>query len=141
MIIKMISQFRPSCIPIYGAALAAHLAGFLASSLKLNKFILEGVSNVIMSALKSPTLFRDGQIEHVIHDTITSFPPSSLWEAKNISRSANFCAFYVAYRATARVLSDCIPSLVCPPSSIPSSTPFSVGLLVVLACNLLVCRK
>ena len=77
-IIKMITQFRPPCSPVYGAALAAHLAGFLASSMKLNKFILEGVSNVIMSAFKSPTLFRDGCIEHIIHDTITSFPPSSL---------------------------------------------------------------
>jgi hypothetical protein len=70
----MISQFQPPYSPIYGAALAAHLAGFLASSLKLNKYILEGVSNVIMSTLKSPTHFRDGQIEHVIHDTLTSFP-------------------------------------------------------------------
>jgi hypothetical protein len=61
--------------PIYGAALSAHLAGLLASSMKLNKFILEGVSNVIMSALKSPTLIRDAHIEHVIQETITSFPP------------------------------------------------------------------
>jgi hypothetical protein len=72
---------------IYGAALAAHLAGLLASSMKLNKFILEGVSNVIMSVLKSPTLIRDAHIEHVVQETITSFPPSSLWEAKNIFRS------------------------------------------------------
>jgi hypothetical protein len=86
--------------------------------MKLNKFILEGVSNVIMSALKSPTLIRDAHIEHVIQETITSFPPSSIWEAKNISRSENFCAFYVAYRAAARVLPGCIPSLASPPSSI-----------------------
>jgi hypothetical protein len=82
--------------------------------MKLNKFIIEGVSNVIMSTLKSPTLIRDAHIEHVIQETITSFPLSSLWEAKNISRSKNFCALYVAYRATARVLPSCILSLVSP---------------------------
>ena len=110
----MISQFQPPYNPIYGAALAAHLASLLASSMKLNKFILEGVSIVIMSSFKSPTLFRDGHIENIIHDTITSFPPSSLWEARNISRSENLCALYVAYRAAARVLPGFIPSLVSP---------------------------
>jgi hypothetical protein len=119
VIIKMVSQFWPPCSAIYGAALAAHLAGFLVSSLQLNKFILEGVSNVIMSAFMSPTQSMDGQIEHVVQDTISSFPPSSLWEAKNIFRSENFCALYVAYRVATRVLLGCISSLVSPPGLFP----------------------
>jgi hypothetical protein len=115
VIIKMVSQFRPPCCAIYGATLAAHLAGFLVSSLQLNKFILEGVSNVIMSAFMSPTQSMDGQIEHVVQDTISSFPPSSLWEAKNIFRSENFYALYVAYTVATKVLSGCISSLVSLP--------------------------
>jgi hypothetical protein len=119
VIIKMLSQFRPPCSAIYGAALAAHLAGFLVSSLQLNNFILEGVSNVIMTTFEPLTLSLGGHIDHVIQDTISSFPPSSLWEVKNISISENFGALYVAYRDTARVLPGCIPSLVSPPSFIP----------------------
>jgi hypothetical protein len=61
----------------------------------------------------------DGQIEHIIHDSISSFPPSSLWEVRNITKSANFYAHYVAYRAAAKIFPDYIPSLVFPPSSIP----------------------
>ena len=57
----MLSQFRPSYSTIYGVALVAQLASFLVSSLQLNNFILEGVSNVIMSALMSPTHSMDGQ--------------------------------------------------------------------------------
>ena len=75
VITKMLSQFRPPCSTIYGAALAAQLAGILVSSLQLNNFILEGVSNVIMSTLMSPTHSMDGQIEHIVKKTISNFPP------------------------------------------------------------------
>ena len=112
----MFSQFRPPCSSTYGAALSAHLAALLASSMKLHKFILEGVSHVITAALKAPAPIKNAQIDHVIQETITSFPPSSLWEAKKISRSENFCALYVAYRTTARVLPGYIPSLISPSS-------------------------
>jgi hypothetical protein len=44
----------PPCSPTYDAALAAHLAALLAYSMKLNYFIIEGVSHVIMDALMSP---------------------------------------------------------------------------------------
>jgi hypothetical protein len=87
--------------------------------MKLNNFILEGVSHVITDALMSPALNTNALFYHVIQETITRFPPSSLWEAKYISRSQNFCALYVAYRAAARVLPGCIPSLNSLPSSIP----------------------
>jgi hypothetical protein len=86
--------------------------------MKLNNFILEGVSHEITDALMSPALNTNAPFYHVIQETITSFPPSSLWEAKYISRSQNFYALYVAYRAAARVLPG-IPSLNSPPSSIP----------------------
>jgi hypothetical protein len=118
-IIRMLTQFRPFCSPTYDAALAAHLAALLAYSMKLNYFIIEGVSHVITDALMSPAPNTNAPFYQVIQETITSFPPSSLWEAKYISRSQNFYALYVAYRATARVLPGCIPSLNSPLSSIP----------------------
>jgi hypothetical protein len=113
-----VHSVSPPCSSTYGAALAAHLAALLASSMKLNNFIL-GVFHVITDALMSPALNNNAHIYHVIQATITSFPPSSFWEAKYISRSENFCALYVAYRAVARVLPGCIPSLFSPPSFIP----------------------
>ena len=54
-------------------------------------------------------------IEHVIIKTLSSFQVSSLRETRKINRSTNLCTYYVAYRATARVFSICIPSL-SPPS-------------------------
>jgi hypothetical protein len=87
--------------------------------MKLNNFILEGVSHVITDALMSPALNNNAHIYHVIQETITRFPPSTLWEAKYISRSENFCALYVAYRATTRVLPGCIPSLISPLALFP----------------------
>jgi hypothetical protein len=50
VIIKMLSQFRPPCSPVYGAALATQLAGVLGTSLKLNMFILEGDSILVVLA-------------------------------------------------------------------------------------------
>jgi hypothetical protein len=115
----MLYQVRPPCSPVYGEALAAQLAGALATSMKLDKFILEGDSSIAVSALQNPTLVLDWHIENVINDTISSFSISSLCKARKINKSANFCAHYVAYRAVARVLPGRIPSLVSPPSSIP----------------------
>jgi hypothetical protein len=110
----MISQIRPLCSLVYGVALAAPLAGFLATSLKLNMFILEGVSILVISTFKCPSQIMDRQLEHAIKDTITSFLSSSLWEARNINRNANFYAHYEAYWAAARIFLGCIPSLVSP---------------------------
>jgi hypothetical protein len=115
----MLTQFQPPCSPTYDAALAAHLAALLAYSMKLNYFIIEGVYHVITYALMSPAPNTNAPFYQVIQETITSFPPSYLWEAKYIFRSQNFYALYVAYRAAARVLPGCISSLNSPPSSIP----------------------
>jgi hypothetical protein len=87
--------------------------------MKLNNFILEGVSHVITDALMSPALNTNALFYHVIQETITRFLPSSLWDAKYISRSQNFCALYMVYRAAARVIPGYIPFLNSPPSSIP----------------------
>jgi hypothetical protein len=76
LIIKMLSQVRPPCSPVYGEALAAQLVGVLAISLKLDMFILEGDSSIVVSALQNPSLIMDWHIEHVINDTISSFPAS-----------------------------------------------------------------
>jgi hypothetical protein len=114
VILKVLSQIRPSCSPVSGEALAAQLASDLASSLKLDRVILEGDSSVVISSLQNPSCVLDWHIDLIIQDTISSFPASSLWEARKINRSANFCTHYVAYRAATRVLPGCIPSLVSP---------------------------
>jgi hypothetical protein len=58
---------------MYGKALAAKLAGALATSLHLDKFILEGDSALVVLALQIPTLSVDWHIEHIIHDTMANF--------------------------------------------------------------------
>jgi hypothetical protein len=98
MIIKALTQVRPICNPVYGEALAAQLAGVLANSLKLDRFILEGDSNIVILSLNNPTLSIDWHIDHVILETLASFQVFSHWEARNINRSVNFCIYYVAYR-------------------------------------------
>jgi hypothetical protein len=129
VILKVLSQILPSCSPVFGEALAAQLASDLASFMKLDQVIIEGDSSVVISSLQNPSCVLDWHIDLIIKDTISSFPASSLWEARKINRSANFCAHYAAYRAAARVLPGCIPSLVSPPSSIPicsgKDPPFS----------------
>jgi hypothetical protein len=50
----MISQISSPCLPNYGEALAARLAISLATSLNLEKFIIEGVSQVVILSLQHP---------------------------------------------------------------------------------------
>jgi hypothetical protein len=118
-IIKAIAQTNPSCEPTYGEALAAQLAASLAAGLKLTKFSLEGDSQIVINALTTPSITVDWHIESVIANALTLIPSSSLWEAKKIHRSANFCAHHVAYWAAARVFSGCIPTYFPPPPSSP----------------------
>jgi hypothetical protein len=65
---------------------------------------LEGESSTVILALQNPAFRLDFLFEHVINDTLTSFPVSSLWEARKINTNENFCTHYVAYRAAAKVL-------------------------------------
>ncbi|XP_059460221.1 uncharacterized protein LOC132189495 [Corylus avellana] len=119
IIVKALSQVRPPCDPTFGEAQAALLAASLIVSLHLKNFILEGDSSIVISSLQHLTIVLDWKIEHVISDTISLLPISSIWEARKVHRSANFCALHVAYRAAARVISNYIPSLFSPPISIP----------------------
>jgi hypothetical protein len=130
-IIKIITQVRPPCSPVYEEALAAQLAGVLANSLQLDHFILEGDSTIVISSLNEPALSLDWHIELVIHETLSNFQVSFLWEARKINRSANFCAHYAAYRAVARVLPGCIPSL-----SSPLALSVSAVERILLYCSL-----
>lgn len=50
-VIKMTSQIQSNCSPNKGEALAAHLVVSLASSLHLNRFIIEGDSQVVILTL------------------------------------------------------------------------------------------
>jgi hypothetical protein len=115
-IIKAIAQTNPPCEPTYGEALAARLATSLAAVLKLTNFSLEGDSKIVIDALKIPSITVDWHIEFVIANTLSLVSSFSIWEAKKIHRSANFCVHHVAYWAVARVFSGCIPTYFPPHS-------------------------
>jgi hypothetical protein len=103
----------------YGEAQGALLAATLASQLQLSHFVIEGDSQIVISALLYPAIISDWHIEHLIHDTLALLSPTSKWEAKKINRSANFCAHHVATWVVAKVYLGCIPTF--PPISFPSS--------------------
>ena len=77
MIIKMLYQVTPlqSCV---WRSPSTHLAGALATSMKLDKFIIDGDSSVVFSALQNPAHALDWHIENVIIDTLSRFLVSSL---------------------------------------------------------------
>jgi hypothetical protein len=121
-ILHMSSQISPACSPNVGEARVAQLACSIAASLSYNQFILEGDSEVVVHALNNPNSIRDWKISFVILDSLDSIPDASVWEAKKIKRSINFCAHSIARWAAARSHSGSIPF-----SSIPSlfSSPSS----------------
>ena len=104
-IVKAISQINPPCDPNFGKALAAQFVSSLATSLNLKKFSLEGDSLVVITALQNPSISLNWHLESVITNTLFLLSTSSLWEAKKIHRSTNFCAHHVAYWVTARMFS------------------------------------
>jgi hypothetical protein len=106
------------CTPAYGEAQGALLAASLASQMQLSQFVIEGDSQTVISALLFPAITHDWHIEHLITDTLALLSPT-MWDAKKINRSANFCAHHVATWAAARVYSGCIPTFP------PLSSPFS----------------
>ena len=59
VILKILSQIRPSCSLAFGEALTAQLASDLATSMKLDRVILEGDSSVVISTLQNPTCVMD----------------------------------------------------------------------------------
>jgi hypothetical protein len=109
-LIKIASQIQSKCSPNKGEALAAQLAVSLAASLHLNRFILEGDSQVVILTLQCPTIVQDWRITDIIKSTLDSIPPDSSWSARKVNRSANFGAHYVAHWAAARFISSSIPT-------------------------------
>ena len=105
----MLSQISPSCSPNVGEALAAQLAISLAASLLLDRFILEGDSEVVVLALQHPVSALDWRISPFISDSLDDIPFVSSCEGRKINRSTNFCAYTVAHWAVARFYSRNIP--------------------------------
>jgi hypothetical protein len=102
---------QPPCDLNYGEALA--------TSMNLKNFIIKGDSLVVITALPNPPFTQDWHIDSIIANTLTLLPAPSLWKAKKVNRSANFCAHHVAFWATARVHSGCIPTYFPPSPSSP----------------------
>ena len=91
----MISQISLPCLPIVGEALAALLGVSLASQLNIDRFILEGDSGVVVSALQLPQISKDWHISNSISDILGFIPLASSWEVKKVNRSVNFYGHYV----------------------------------------------
>jgi hypothetical protein len=109
-LIKNISQIQSKCSPNKGEALATQLAISLASSLHLNRFILEGDSQVVTLTLQHPSIVQDWRITDIITNTLDSIPADASWSVRKVNRSANFGAHYVAHWAAARFSSSSIPT-------------------------------
>jgi ribonuclease HI len=115
------SQISRSCSPNEGEAMAAQLALSVAKSLNMDHFIIEGDSEVVVNSLNNPNLIRDWRISSLILDSLESISFASFWEARKISRNANFCAHSMVHWVAVRSHFGSIPL-----SSIPfvfSSTP------------------
>jgi hypothetical protein len=117
-VLHLSSQISPPCSPNVGEARAAQLACYVATALSYNHFILEGDSEVVIHALNNPNSARDWRISSIILDCLDSIPDASIWEAKKIKRSSNFCAHSIARWAAASSHSGSIPF-----DSIPSLSP------------------
>jgi hypothetical protein len=90
-------QFTPPSDDVYAEAQAVLLAASLASSLKLDKFVLEGNSSFVISYLQQQSFGLDNPLVSLISKVFSLISPSSLWEVRKVNRSANFCARYVAH--------------------------------------------
>lgn len=77
-IIKMVTEVNPTCSPNLGEAIAAKLAFKLASTLKLNRVIIEGDSQIVISGLSQPGLTQDWRIHPFIINIIDSIPTDLL---------------------------------------------------------------
>jgi hypothetical protein len=119
----MVTEINPPCSPNIGEAIAARLAFQLASSLNLNRVIIEGDSQIVISGLSNPVITQDWRIHSLIINIIDSIPTGLLWKARKINRSANFCAHSVAHWAAARSFSGSIPTLSLSPSIVNGNFP------------------
>jgi hypothetical protein len=83
----MATQIQANCSPNKGEALAAKLAVSLALSLHLNRFIIEGDSQVVILALQQPSIVQDWRITDIIHQTLDMFPPDQLGKSIEVQTS------------------------------------------------------
>ena len=116
-----------------GEALAAKLVISLACSLSLDQFILEGDYAVVIQAFNHPNSDFDWRISPIILESLDFIPSASSWEAKKISRSANFCVHLVVCWVVARSHSSSIPffysSFLSSSLASGNDPPFSLYLL------------
>lgn len=71
------SSLGPPCDPNTREALVAFIVAQMAASLKLQSFIMEGDSQVVVLAINNSDLTIDWQITPIISDIITTFQKSS----------------------------------------------------------------
>jgi ribonuclease HI len=76
------TQIQSACSPNKGEALAALLAVSLASSLHLDRFVIEGDSQIVILALQQPNIVQDWRITDIIQQTLDMFPPDSSWSVR-----------------------------------------------------------
>jgi hypothetical protein len=67
--------------------------------------LLEGDYAIVIYSLKDPNYVLDWKLDNLISLVFSLFLSTSLWEVRKVNRNANFCAYYVAYWATARIIS------------------------------------
>jgi hypothetical protein len=77
-IIKMDTKISSKCLPNMGEALAASLVVSLAISQNIQRFILEGYSQIVILALQQPEIAQDWRISSTIFNIIDSIPAVSL---------------------------------------------------------------
>jgi hypothetical protein len=113
-IVKALYQYSPPYKDLYNEAQAALLAAVLARSLNLNKFSIEGHAPTVIYSIQQPSLMVDKHLISIISSIVSLMPLASLWYARNVTRSENFCSLFMAKWAAARVTSGCIPTLFTP---------------------------
>jgi hypothetical protein len=80
----MMAEINPPCSPNLSEATAAQLAITLASSLKLNKVIIEGDSQTVISAMIQPDISQDW---HISPSSTTLLIPSRLAFSGKLEKS------------------------------------------------------
>jgi hypothetical protein len=125
-IVKALYQYSPPYKDLYNEAQAALLAAALARSLNLNKFFIEGHAPTVIYSIQQPSFVVDKHLISIISSILSLMPLASLWYARNVTRSENFCSLFMAKWAAARVTSGCIPTLFTPLSP-PLSYPICSG--------------
>jgi hypothetical protein len=127
-----------------GEALTMQLAIFLACDLKLDRFILQGNSAVVIQALNQHFHVLDWRIFPIILESLANIPSTSSWEARKINRSNNFCVYSVARwtavnsHTSSILISYFISSLSLPSGCNPVLSFMYIGLLHLVFAGVLI---